>query len=330
MIFESILIVALALFLDLVIGDPKNKFHPTVWVGTLIAKLVPFAKNESAKIEKLGGIVLTLTVTTIVATLLIFFIGGINQLNSLNLEFPLDFVIFFLSISTSAVFLKSTIAIRGMEKHAMSVINSLEKHDIKKARTNLSKIVKRNTTNLDEDHILSGVLESVSENTVDGITGPLFYFAIFGLPGAFVYRTINTIDSMIGYKTSIFKNIGWFGANCDNVLNFIPARVTALIMILSAVFLKRDWRKSYELMKRDGRKTDSPNAGYPMATLAGALGTKFEKIDHYCVGEGSLEFTKLHVKSAISLMKLTSVLFCGFFTIPVVILLSYLGWWIHA
>ena len=167
-----------------------------------------------------------------------------------------------------------------MEKHAIDIMNAVEKDDLDIARTKLALIVKRNTKNLDKNHILSGTIESVGENTVDGITGPLFYFAIFGLIGAFVYRAINTIDSMIGYKTPIFKNVGWFGANCDKILNYLPARITGLIMILSALILRNDWVSSYQILKRDGLKPESPNSGYPMAALAGALGTKFEKINH--------------------------------------------------
>ena len=217
-----------------------------------------------------------------------------------------------------------------MEKHAIAVVESVEQNDIEKARDNLALIVKRNTKDLDKNHVLSGVLESVSENTVDGITGPLFYYGLFGLLGAFVYRAINTIDSMIGYKDSIFKNVGWFGSNCDKILNYIPSRLTALIMVLSAKIIGVDWKNSYQIMLRDGSKTESPNAGYPMAALAGALQTKFEKIDHYSLGDGNLEITKDHIKSAITLMKVTSILFSGIVTIPIIVVLSYLGWWIHA
>ena len=219
MIIESILVVTFALILDFILGDPKNKFHPTAWIGTFVAKLVPIAKNGSPRIEKIGGIGLVLATTAIVATLFVALDVGINSIG-------FDLVVLVVSIIIGALLLKTTIAIRGMEKHAMAVMDAVDRDDIEAARTNLSMIVKRNTKDLDKKHILSGTLESVSENTVDGITGPLFYFALFGLPGAFVYRTINTIDSMIGYKTSIFKNVGWFGANCDKVLNYLPARIT--------------------------------------------------------------------------------------------------------
>ena len=156
-----------------------------------------------------------------------------------------------------------------MERYALAVMTSLENENLDSARTNLSMIVKRNTSNLDKNHVISGVLESISENTVDGVTGPLFYYAIFGLPGAFVYRIINTADSMIGYKSNMFKNIGWFAATCDTILNYIPSRLTGLIMIISAAILQNNWKESYKIMIRDGKKTASPNAGYPMAALAG-------------------------------------------------------------
>lgn len=323
MIAESILIVFFALVLDFAVGDPRNKFHPTAWIGSLIAKLTPHTKNSSENLEKLGGIFIILISSGIVASLMIFLDIGIKLIT-------VDYISIIISIIVGGVLLKTTIAIKGMERHAIAVVTALEQNNISSARDNLSMIVKRNTTNLDKNHVFSGVLESISENTVDGITGPLFYFAIFGLPGAFVYRVINTADSMIGYKTDIFKNIGWFGANCDKILNYIPSRLTGFIMILSAMILGNDWRKSYKIMIRDGRKTKSPNAGYPMAAIAGALGAKFEKIDHYSLGDGDILFTKDHVKSAISIMKVTSILFCGIVVVPILLLLSYLGWWIHA
>ena len=323
MIIESILIAAFALLLDLALGDPKNRYHPTAWIGILIAKLTPLAKNQNMYVEKLGG-VLVVTITASVVVGILFFLDlGISLLT-------IDLVTFFVSVLVGALLLKSTIAIRGMEHYALSVVNSLEQNNLDSARSNLSMIVKRNTKNLDKNHVMSGVLESVSENTVDGITGPLFYYALFGLPGAFVYRVINTADSMIGYKTDIFKNVGWFGANCDSILNYIPSRITGLTMVVSAAILQKNWKESYRIMMRDGKKTTSPNAGYPMAALAGALETKFEKINHYNLGDGGIALTKEHVYSAITIMKLTSVLFFGIVTIPIIIILSLIGWWIHA
>ena len=323
MILEGIIIVGFALLLDFLIGDPKTKYHPTAWIGKLIAVLVPFSRNNSPKKELFGGILIVFTVVLIVSTLLVALDFGISLLT-------IDIVSLVVSIVVGSILLKTTIAIRGMQKHALSVVDALEKDDLDSARNHLSMIVKRNTKNLDKNHISSAVLESVSENTVDGVTGPLFYYAIFGLPGAFVYRAINTIDSMIGYKTSLFRNIGWFGANCDTILNYIPSRLTGLVMILSALILGYNWKESFYIMKRDGRKLESPNAGFPIAALAGALGTKLEKINYYAVGDGNIEFTKSHIISAIRLMKVSSILFCGLVTVPIISALSFLGLWLHA
>jgi adenosylcobinamide-phosphate synthase len=323
LIIESILVVFFALILDFTVGDPRNKFHPTAWIGSLIAKLTPYTKNSSENLEKLGGFFIILISSGIVISLVIFLEIGINLIS-------IDYIYIIISVIVGSILLKSTIAIKGMEKHAIAVVTALEQDNISSARDNLSMIVKRNTKNLDKNHVYSGVLESISENTVDGITGPLFYFTFFGLPGAFVYRVVNTADSMIGYKTDIFKNIGWFGAKCDTILNYIPSRLTGFIMVVSAMILGNNWKKSFEIMIRDGKKTESSNAGYPMAAIAGALGTKFEKLDHYSLGDGNVSFTKDHVRSAILIMKVTSILFCGMVVVPLLLLLSYLGWWIHA
>ena len=319
MIFESILIIGFAIILDLIIGDPRSKYHPTAWIGNFIGSLVPLFKNENAHLEKFGGILIVIISTTAVGVLLVV----------LNLK--LDSIIgnelltIIVTIVVGTILLKTTIAIRGMEKHALAVADALENDDIDDARANLAMITKRKTKDLDKNHVLSGVLESISENTVDGVTGPLFYFSLFGLPGAFVYRVINTIDSMIGYKTEMFRNLGWFGANCDTILNYLPSRITGLVMVLASMLLGNNWKQSYQILKKDSSKTSSPNAGYPMAALAGALDTRFQKVDHYTIGTGSIYLSIKHIRSAIVLMKVTTILFFGIVTIPIITILSYLG-----
>jgi adenosylcobinamide-phosphate synthase len=327
MMLVLILSVILAIGLDLVLGDPKNRYHPTVWIGALIGKFAPLVRSNNPTSEKLGGIILVVSVA-IPVTVLSFYIDQIfAYLNHLDLVELSKILVLATSVFAIGLLLKTTIAIKGMQWHASQIMDSLSRNDLDDARIKLSMIVKRNTKNLDKQHIISATLESISENIVDGITGPLFYFAFFGLVGAFVYRTVNTIDSMIGYKTDIFRNLGWFGANCDKVLNFVPSRLTSLIMILASIIAGSNWKHSLEVMKRDGPKTESPNAGYPMATMAGALGVKFEKLDHYVLGDGSTEFTEKHFKDAILIMKVTTILFAILFTIPMVVILSYLGWW---
>ena len=315
MILESIIIIGFAIILDLIFGDPKNRYHPTAWIGNFIGSITTCMKNGSQNLEKFGGIFIVLIPVSISCIVLF------------GLEFSIDLInAEFWSVVISTIFgiilFKMTIAIRGMELHALAVLDSIQKNDLAQARKNLSMIVKRNTKNLDKNHILSGTLESLSENIVDGITGPMFYFALFGLPGAFAYRIVNTVDSMVGYKTYMFKNLGWFGANCDNILNYIPSRLTGLTMVLGAMLLGHDWKNCYAIFKRDGKKTDSPNAGYPMAALAGALGKTFEKIEHYSLGNGNQEITSKKVTDAIALMKVTSLLFFGIVSIPIILFIS--------
>jgi adenosylcobinamide-phosphate synthase len=156
MIIESITIIFFALVIDLTLGDPKNKFHPTAWMGSLIGKFTPLLKNSSANLEKLGGIILIVILSTITVSLLSLLGIGINLIT-------VDYFSIIVSIIISGILLKTTIAIKGMEKHALAVVTSLENNNIASARDNLSMIVKRNTKDLDKNHVLSGVVESIQE-----------------------------------------------------------------------------------------------------------------------------------------------------------------------
>jgi adenosylcobinamide-phosphate synthase len=226
-----------------------------------------------------------------------------------------------------ALILKITIAIRSMEDSAGSIVDALERRDMHSARYNLSMIVRRETKNLDEQHVLSGTIECISESTVDGIVSPLFFYSFFGPAGAFIYRVINTLDSMIGYFDNYYKDIGYMSARLDTVANYLPARITALLMVISASIIGADWKNSMQILQRDHNKTLSPNAGYPMATMAGALRIKLEKIGHYSLGEGYEDTTIEKCLAAISIMKLTMILFCIIFSIPLISLLNLVGWW---
>ncbi|MDE1832095.1 MAG: cobalamin biosynthesis protein [Thaumarchaeota archaeon] len=325
MILIPIIAVMFALALDLIFGDPTNRYHPTVWMGKLIGKSIPYIKSQNPITDKINGILLLVLLITMVSILIASLSYSLKYIENLDLSRLYKILFMGASIVLVGILLKTTIAIKGMEEHASKIMNSISKNDLDGARVQLSMIVKRDTKNLDKQHVISATLESISENIVDGITGPLFYFSIFGLIGAFVYRTVNTADSMIGYKTEIFRNIGWFTANCDKILNFLPSRLTSLVMVFSCIVLKEDWKHSIHIMKRDGPKTESPNAGYPMATLAGALGIKFEKMEHYVLGDGNSEITERHFRATISIMKVTTILFVLFFTVPMILLLSYLG-----
>ncbi|RNJ76207.1 MAG: cobalamin biosynthesis protein [Nitrosopumilus sp. D6] len=313
----EIVVASLALTLDTLLGDPKSRYHPTAWMGSLIALLVPLARRAPS-LERLGGVLVVVIAVSVVVIPLV----------ALNLILETAGII--LGVIIGVILLKTTIAMRGMERHAMDVMYDVERGDLESARASLSCIVKRNTANLDEEEILSGVLESISENTTDGITGPMFYYALLGLPGAFAYRTVNTADSMIGYKTAMFQDVGWFAARCDTVLNYVPSRLTGLVMVVSAALLRHDWRCSYRTMLRDCRKTQSPNAGYPMAALAGALQTRLEKTGCYTLDGGAAGPAVLHVRKAISIMRLTSALFLGMVVMPIIAALYLAGWYVHA
>lgn len=329
MILIAIIAAVFALALDFIFGDPANRYHPTAWIGKLIGKLVPHTKSINQITEKINGIFLIVLVTAIISTLIISFSFSLKYLENIDSNELYTVLSIGASVILIGLLLKTTIAIKGMEVHASKIMNYLSKNDLDGARAQLSMIVKRDTKSLDKQHVISATLESISENIVDGITGPFFYYSFFGLVGAFVYRIVNTADSMIGYRTEIFRNVGWFAANCDKILNFLPSRITSLVMVFSCIILKEDWRHSIHVMKRDGSKTESPNAGYPMATLAGALGIRLEKVEHYVLGDGNSEITEKHFRSALSIMKVTSILFVLLFTIPVILLLSSLGWWFN-
>lgn len=315
------LFIALAggVTIDFLFGDPSNRYHPVAWLGRFIGFFVPKLKdnsNNSAKKETVKGLIFT---TSLIITfgLVIHFI----VFTTLHLLGAVDVIIF------STLILKITISIMGMEKHARVIMSALKRSDLENAQYNLSMIVRRNTKTLDEQHVISGIIECISESTVDGIVSPLFYYSFFGPAGAFIYRIINTLDSMLGYKDNYYQNIGWMSARLDTIANYIPARITALLMIVSAGVIGADWKNSLQILQRDHNKTFSPNAGYPMATMAGALRIKLEKIGHYSLGESYEPSSVEKCKTAISIMKLTTILFCVIFSIPLIAILYLAGWW---
>src|SRR5215218_10189516 len=299
--------------IDWLFGDPPNRYHPVAWLGQLIGFFVPRLKGGS---EKANGTIFAISLLITVALAVHFLVFATRYLAGV-----VELVV------VSAIILKMTIAMKGMERHAKAIMNGLEAGDLAGSRHSLSMIVRRKTDDLDVQHILSATIECVSESTVDGITGPIFYYSLFGPGGAFAYRTINTLDSMVGYKDDYYKNIGWMSARLDTISNYIPARITAFLMVVSAKMLGADWKNSLQMLHRDHDKTFSPNAGYPMATMAGALRVRLEKIGHYALGDGQELATLEKCKTAISIMKLTMLLFCLVFSVPVMSILYLAGWW---
>ena len=299
--------------IDWLFGDPPNKYHPVAWLGQLIGFFLPRLKGDS---EKAKGTIFVIILVITVALAVHFLVFTSRHLAGL-----------VALVIVSATIFKITIAMKGMERHAGAIMNCLEACDLKATRHNLSMIVRRKTDDLDEQHILSATIECISESTVDGITGPIFYYSLLGPVGAFAYRTINTLDSMVGYSDEYFKDIGWMSARLDTAANYIPARITAFLMVGAAKIVGADWKNSLNILQRDHDKTFSLNAGYPMATMAGALRVRLEKIGHYTLGDNNEPLTLEKCKKAISIMKLTTVLFCIVVSVPIMAVLYLAGWW---
>jgi len=304
----SSLIFALALLIDFTVGEPPDKLHPTVWMGRVIARLKPKTKSKNSRMEKLNGISLGLFIITLF-TFPVYFILPLVQ----------RYLGLVLYIILAAILLKPTFAIKCMEHYILPIAKAIEQGNIDEARQLLPYIVRRDPRKLDEQQIVSAAVESIAEGTVDGITSPFFYFAIFGVPGAIAFRAINTLDSMVGYKDPEHANIGWFSARLDTIANYIPARLTALLMIVAAWLLHESWRDAWRILNRDKGKTESLNAGWTMSTIAGALNIQLEKPSFYTLGDDYNTLSPKHVLQALRIMKLTTYLFGMLIVIPLLI-----------
>lgn len=306
--------------IDILFGDPPNRFHPVSWLGILIGLLIPKIKGDKdgydVNKEKLRGVISVI--------MLVALIGIATQF---LVYICLHLIGIVAATILTALILKTALAIKGMEKHAIKIINALQRGDLKSAQHNLSLIVRRQTGQLNREYVLSATIECIGESTVDGIVAPLFFYSLLGPAGAVAYRIINTLDSMVGYKDDYHKNIGWMSAKLDTVSNYIPARITSFLMVISAQLVGADWKNSIEILRRDHSKTHSPNAGYPMATMAGALRIKLEKVGHYSLGENREPLSIAKCRIAISIMKLTTILFSLGLSIPMLFILYLVGWW---
>lgn len=267
--------ILFAILFDSIFGDPPNHFHPTAWMGTFIGWLLRFRPRGHRFAEFMYGTFIVLLGIGLTASA-----GWVVSLLASFLPTWAGWLI-------KGLFLKLTLSLHGLNHAACEVQTALEQNDLPEARRLLSwHLVSRDTSQLDESKISAAAIESVAENASDGIIAPLFFFAIGGLPTAFAYRFANTADSMLGYRDADREWIGKVPARLDDVLNFIPARLAGLFIILSAFIAGTNGKGAWLIMRRDARVTASPNAGIPMSTMAGALGVELEKINHYILGKG--------------------------------------------
>ena len=305
---DSLAIFFLAFLIDIVFGEFPDRYHPTVWIGKTIAYFKPKFKSENPRTEKINGVILCLLVILVVAVPVGLLLFGIRF-----------FVGRIAYIIVSAILLETTFAIKCMRQYTVPIAEAIKNRDIDKARKGLYYIVRRDPNQLNEHQIVSATVESIAESTTDGITTPFFYFALFGVPGAFAFRVINTLDSTVGYKDPENINIGWFSAKMDTIANYIPARLTAVLMVAAAALLGENWRKSWRILQRDKAKTNSVNAGWTMSAMAGALGVQLEKSGHYALGDKG-DISPEHIKRALRIMELTAAMFGALVILPILAL----------
>ncbi len=271
---EIILIVALALALDLPLGDPPNAIHPVAWMGKVVSFLEKFSQGHSPSAQFLYGMLMTLFTMALFVVPAYFILIYLKSLNLVAY------------IIVAAVLLKCTFSIKGLQCAALKVKELLLEDKLDEARWELRSLVSRNT-DLPKPLLVSAAVESVAEGTSDSLVAPLFYFLLFGVPGAIGYRVVNTMDAMIGYHGK-YEYLGKFASRLDDILNFIPARLTALLLVLGAFLMKRDGHNSWQTARQEHGRTESPNAGWPMAAMAGALNVRLEKAGHYQLGNGNV------------------------------------------
>ena len=267
--YERIIILIMALILDLFFGDPHSWFHPVMamgraieWLEKILKKVFWISEEAEGDIVKkriAGGILVVIMLVVFTAIPLI--IIHISRMFGENI-----------SCAISAFLAYQMLAMKQLKIESMKVFKALQKKDLKEAREAVSMIVGRDTKRLNEAGITKAAVETVAENASDGVVAPLLFMMVFGVAGGWFYKTVNTMDSMIGYKNDKYRYFGTVAAKLDDVMNFIPARVTALFMVIASAFLNLNWKNAFKIWMRDAKKSTSPNSGQTEAVMAGALG----------------------------------------------------------
>ncbi len=294
----DVIVLVLALLLDLTLGEPPNRFHPTVWIGNTVALAERIAPGETspAASQFAYGAAMAVLIPTGWGALAWAATFGLLQLH------PVAYVI------VAAGLLKTTFSVRMLHRVAADIGSILTAGDVASARQQMSALVSRDTSQLTIGQMAAGAIESVAENITDSIVGPLLAFALFGLPGAVAYRAINTLDSMVGYHGR-YEYLGKASARLDDLANVIPARLAAVLLWLSTIVLPglAPGRAGRIMLAHRGR-TESPNAGWTMAAMAGGLGVTLEKVGHYRLGEPAPEPTASHIGGATRALYATTAL----------------------
>lgn len=261
--------ITIGFILDLIIGDPQNPYHPIRVIGSLCKYIEKIFRSILKKSIKLAGGLTWLTVVVIVY---------IINLVVINLAFNINSIF---GIIVSGIIIYFCISTKALKVEGLKVIKYLINNDIESARTQLSYIVGRDTQSLDEKSIIRAVIETVAENMSDGVIAPLFYGGLGGAPLIMVYKAVNTMDSMFGYKNEKYMEFGYFPAKLDDVFNYIPARLTGVFTVIVSFLLKMNWKNSFKIYNKDKNNHSSPNSAHPEAAVAGALGIRLGGSNYY-------------------------------------------------
>ncbi|MBE9482680.1 MAG: cobalamin biosynthesis protein [Chloroflexi bacterium] len=306
---DILLILSLALIIDLALGEPSRFIHPVVWMGKVISLLERVNVGRYPFVQFLYGFAITLTIIGLFTAPVYF---ALLYLESLN------FVVY---VIVGAVLLKSTFSLRELWQVARRVKRLLMRERLDEARCELCSLVSRDTQSLPKPLLVSATVESVAESTCDSFVAPIFYFllpllfgvpGLFGVLGAIAYRVVNTLDAMVGYRGK-YEYLGKFASKLDDVLNFIPARLTALLLALATFLSRRATQTSWRVLLGEHSKTESPNAGWPIAAMAGGLNVQLEKVGHYRLGNSNSLLVPETIDAALKLVQvavLAWVLIC--------------------
>lgn len=297
--------ILIAVVIDWIIGDPYWFPHPVIYIGRLIRFLEKGARRYSKNNFQLkcfgGGIVL---IVSIVSFMIPFSVLKIAKTEPILYHIVNIFILW------------TTLAARSLHIEGKKVYSSLKGRDIKDARIKLSYIVGRDTTQLSEKELIRADVETISENTSDGIIAPLFYALIGGAPLAMMYKGINTMDSTLGYLNEKYRYIGFFSAKIDDLFNLLPARLTGIFMCVAAPLVKGNIIESFKIMIRDRKNHKSPNCAYPEAATAGALRVQLggsniyfgEVMEKPTIGDKIRELDKEDINKTIILMYASEII----------------------
>ncbi|HVP93660.1 MAG TPA: adenosylcobinamide-phosphate synthase CbiB [Methanoregulaceae archaeon] len=293
-------IIPAGLLVDRLIGDPDSRYHPVALLGRLIGW---WGRPSvwSPKAARIAGILMWIgTVFLFALPFLLFSV----------------FAPWYLYVIIAPFLLKICLAWRSLEEHAERVIDAVRR-DLGEGRGQVSMMVSRDSRELSREQVLSAGYESMTENLVDSIISPLFFFGLAGLTGAAVYRAANTMDAMLGYKDER-KDLGWWPARMDDLLNYIPARITGGLLLLYFA-CKGRFRQAWHTFREDGKKRPGYNGGIPMAIMAGGTGIVFEKPGIYRIGPGVRSFDEAGPE-IFSAVRVVTLVFAGLLTGAVLLL----------